>query len=239
VTLLISTLIGCSENPRAVGRSGFSRAFLTVMLLVGAKVSAATSGDPENIASADLKTGVVDCSDSLTRKHNPMLVEAQHGVVCFEGYLTKFSNWTEAQDAQQATAWGIPQWTIHRVDARKPGQVALEGRERPRSWFTVRELYEKGLAPADENYRFSQKTRQRQANWYERGHLTQKYLAERVSPTAGRFTHNVVNAFPQRGQFNKGPWLTLECYTGAWANENTAVWIITGPIFLHELLPPG
>jgi len=224
-----------SRASLAIRQATMLGVLLPAVTLVSANSLAQTAEVPEKIASADPKTGVVDCSASLTQKHNPMLVEAAHGLVCFEGYLTKFSNWTEARDGEQATAWGVPQWTIHRVDARKRGQAALEGRDRPRSWFTVRELYDKGLAPSDENYRFSQKTRQQQANWYERGHLTQKYLAERVSPTSGRFTHNVVNAVPQRGQFNKGPWLTLECYTGAWANENTAVWIITGPIFLHEL----
>lgn len=48
---------------------------------------------------------------------------------------------------------------------------------------------------------------------------------------AALYTHNVVNAVPQLSQFNKGPWLTLECVTGAWANKYGEVWVIAEPVF--------
>ena len=41
----------------------------------------------------------------------------------------------------------------------------------------------------------------------------------------------MVNAVPQLSQFNKGPWLTLECVTGAWANKYGEVWVVAGPVF--------
>jgi endonuclease G, mitochondrial len=41
----------------------------------------------------------------------------------------------------------------------------------------------------------------------------------------------VVNAVPQLHNFNAGSWLTLECYTGAWANKFGEVWMVAGPVY--------
>lgn len=38
-----------------------------------------------------------------------------------------------------------------------------------------------------------------------------KYHAERISPEAARNTHTMLNAVPQRAEFNSGIWQDLEC----------------------------
>jgi len=188
-------------------------------------------GWPAAQAAPDPESGTVNCTMPLMERHNPQLIADGADLLCFEAYISKFGTWPifESGDARP---WGIPQWTIHRVDRRAARASAIEGKERPRSWFTIPALNVDGVAPRHEDYMFSAAFRKNHPNWYERGHLTQKYLAERLGGTAGWFTHNVVNAVPQRSKFNTGAWLTLECYTGAWANESKSVWIITGPVFV-------
>ena len=220
---------------RLLRRSRLNGAMLAVCLIAAGVCLATHPGVRAQPAlSPDPRSGEVECTSSLTERHNPHLASGESNVICFEGYLSKFGPWHDEGVANGLAAWGIPQWTIHRVDAVPPGKQVPEGRKRPRSWFSIPKLQTEGVAPADANYKFSKRFRDGHPNWYERGHLTQKYLAERLPGQAGWFTHNVVNAVPQRARFNKGPWLTLECYTGAWANENGSVWIITGPIFLRD-----
>jgi len=106
-----------------------------------------------------------------------------------------------------------------------------ESGDRPNVWFNVPGLAEQGIVPIDGSYVFSKKFRATHKNWYDRGHQAQKYLVERLGHDAAWFTHNVVNALPQLHNFNAGPWLTLECFTGAWANKYSEVWVVAGPVF--------
>lgn len=200
---------------------------LGAALCLGPPVRAA----PQVMAAPDPASGTVDCTVSLKQRHNPQLITEDADLQCFEGYLSKFGTWP-ALESGDTRPWGIPQWTIHRVDRRTADFSAAEGKTRPRAWFTIPALSAAGVAPRHEDYLFSAAFRKSHPNWYDRGHLTQKYLAERIGGTAGWFTHNVVNAVPQRSKFNAGAWLTLECFTGAWANESKSVWIITGPVFI-------
>jgi endonuclease G len=135
----------------------------------------------------------------------------------------------------------VPRWIAQRI-ARLDRHLA-EGRDRPTSWFSVPDLQVLKVAATDSSYEFSRKFRAQEAHddWYERGHLAAKYLAERLHPPEseekegpGWFTHNIANAVPQRGTFNKKPWFTLECFTGAWANRYGEVWVIAGPIFVDD-----
>jgi DNA/RNA endonuclease G (NUC1) len=189
---------------------------------------------PTERSAPDPAVGQIECTSAHLEDHNPGLADAGPDSYCFAGFISKFGPWRDRHAPGGKGAWGIPQWTIHKVKAVPPGSKVAEGRARPRSWFTIPSLHEAGAAPADTNYRFSANFRKVNRNWYERGHLTQKYLAERLPDKAGWFTHNVVNAVPQRARFNKGPWLTLECFTGAWANELGEVWIISGPVFRNQ-----
>jgi endonuclease G len=95
-------------------------------------------------------------------------------------------------------------------------------------------LLKQRIAPTHGSYEYSKAFRNSHPDWYERGHLAQKYLTERVSRDAAWFTHNVANAVPQRKKFNTSTWLTLECLTGAWANKYERVWVITGPVFKRK-----
>jgi endonuclease G, mitochondrial len=187
-------------------------------------IVSAASGE---VSQAAADQGIVECTGVHVAKHNPGLAEDPDYLACFQAYISNF-NTKPRQVRGKPRYLGVPRWVAHNI-AR--AEQAPETNERPSSWFTVPELAQQGIAPTDDSYKFSANFRNRHKNWYERGHLAQKYLAERLGGTAGWFTHNVVNAVPQRSQFNKGPWLTLECFTGAWANKYGEVWVISGPIF--------
>ena len=58
-----------------------------------------------------------------------------------------------------------------------------------------------------------------------------KSHAARMGAAADRETHTVLNACPQMQRMNGGIWLAIEYLTGRWANEQGAVWIVTGPVF--------
>jgi endonuclease G len=183
------------------------------------------------VSNAEANNGIVDCTRSLLDRHNPDLIRESDHLVCFAAYISNFDTSQKATPSGVLRFIAVPHWVIQRVD---PSSEVAEGRTRPRTWFTVPDLQAKGIAPTDASYRTTEHFRLTHPNWYERGHLAQKYLAERLPGKAGWFTHNVANAVPQRGRFNKGPWLTLECYTGAWANRYGPIWIITGPIFIAD-----
>ncbi|HEX6692844.1 MAG TPA: DNA/RNA non-specific endonuclease [Burkholderiales bacterium] len=180
------------------------------------------------LAHAATEWGTVECSTTHVTAHNPGLARVSDTLLCFEGYLSNFD--TAKNRDEDHPPRGVPYWIAHRV---KKTRSSPESRARPRAWFTLPDLARDGLAPTDDSYKFSKKFRDKHANWYERGHLAQKYLAERLGESAGWFTHNVANAVPQKGQFNKTAWLSLECLTGAWANQYGEVWVVTGPIFVN------
>ena len=177
------------------------------------------------LSEQDKKSGLVECTQALLDDHNPGLAGNPDRVICFTAYVSNFN--TKPRDGKPKFL-GVPHWVAHHV---KRAPNAPESGERPNSWFTVFELADKGIAPIDDSYSFSQKFRKAHKNWYDRGHLAQKYLAERLGNKAAFFTHNVVNAVPQLHNFNAGPWLTLECMTGAWANKFGEVWVVAGPVF--------
>jgi endonuclease G len=177
------------------------------------------------LSDADKKSGVVECTDAVLKDHNPGLAEAPDRVICFQGYISNFN--TKPRDAKPKFL-GVPHWVAHRV---KRSSNSPESGERPGTWFTIADLADKGIAPTSDSYAFSSAFRKKHKNWYDRGHLAQKYLAERLGNKAALYTHNVVNAVPQLHVFNAGPWLTLECMTGAWANKYNEVWIVAGPVF--------
>jgi endonuclease G, mitochondrial len=179
------------------------------------------------IARCDSKNGQLPCSDQIVQKHNALGLPAQGPRVCFEAYISEF----QSAVPDHTRALGVPRFVAYEVDKGKPPP----GRKpRPSQWYTVPELFERGLAPSDASYATTVAFRRANANWYQRGHLAPKFLADRLGKDAGRYTHNVVNAVPQRAEFNRGPWFELECQTGAWANRYHAVWVIAGPVFLDE-----
>lgn len=195
-------------------------------MVVLAAVLAAVPARAE-VSADDAKSGIVDCTAAVLQDHNPGLADKPDRVICFAGYISNF-NVTARDDRGKKKFLGVPHWVAHHV---KRAANSPESGERPDTWFTVPELAAKGIAPTSDSYAFSSAFRKAHKNWYDRGHLAQKYLAERRGHDAAWFTHNVVNAVPQRHVFNAGSWLTLECYTGAWANKYGEVWVVAGPVF--------
>ncbi len=165
---------------------------------------------------------------TLRAWHNPNIAKITDFELCFEGYVSNFSGKSDIDSDGDRDRLRVPLFVAHRTEAAKS---APESRKRPSKWFSVDELVEKGIAPTDQSYVYAQSWRSSHPDWFERGHLAQKYLLERVSPEAAWYSHNVVNAVPQRGRFNKTVWLDLECRVGAWANRYEEVWTIAGPVF--------
>jgi hypothetical protein len=205
--------------PRSLGRfctaiSVYAIAAALLCLIAGAPSARAADDD-----------GQRPC-EPLEPRHNRLHAETKNEqLLCFDAYVSAFA----AKKPADGPAWGIPLWVGYEVDRAPP---VIDTGDRP-GWLSIKSLVDEGLAPSDASYSFTRDFRRANQNFYERGHLAPKYIAERVGETAARFTHNLVNAVPQRGIFNRGPWFELECKTGAWANEYGAVWVITGPVFLE------
>ncbi len=115
---------------------------------------------------------------------------------------------------------GVPDGVAYelRGDERAGGK----SEKRPSRWSTDPDLHQRGIAPDDSSYRNS---------GYSRGHMCMKSHAARMGAAADRETHTVLNACPQMPRMNGGIWLAIEYLTGRWANEQGAVWIVTGPVF--------
>lgn len=151
--------------------------------------------------------------------------------LCFPAYVSSFDGDDDDDDDGEPDLLRVPHWVAQWV---KPAGRAVESNKRPSNWYTVPALNDQDIAPTDASYQFSQSFRRSHPNWYDRGHLAQKYLTERFGEEAGRFSHSVANAVPQRSRFNSHPWLELECRTGAWANRYRGLWVVTGPVFLNS-----
>ncbi len=212
--------------------------------LLLATVVGVSSGAPvEDRARA---VGVVECSPTLLRRHNPGLAETKQDapddtLVCFDGFISNFDRHRRddaSTDDLRHAYLRVPRWVSQEVTRARRSP---ESNARPSTWFTVPVLNDQAIAPTDSSYKYSRSFRDRNPNWYDRGHMAQKYLAERLAKPGGDpktqpawFTHNVVNAVPQRSRFNSFPWQQLECYTGALANKHGRIWIVTGPVFFHD-----
>lgn len=147
----------------------------------------------------------------------------------FRAFTTSFDSDDDDDADGRPNILGIPHWVAQEV---RRAERAPESSNRPQKWFSDAALSDRRIAPVDASYAYSAEFRRRNPNWFDRGHLAQKYLAERLGPDAAWNTHTVLNAVPQRSRFNSGIWLDLECKTGAWANRFNTIWIISGPVFI-------
>ncbi len=147
----------------------------------------------------------------------------------FRAYITSFDSEDDDNADGKPDKWGIPHWVAYEI--KKFEGTLGKGPDRPSSWITDKELAKKKIAPKDGTYKYSRAFRSNHPNWYDRGHLCMKQHAWRLGPNADWNTHTVLNAIPQRHNFNAGIWLDMEGKTAAWADEFGAVWIIAGPIF--------
>jgi len=147
----------------------------------------------------------------------------------FRAYITSFDGDDDDDGDGVADMRGIPEWVSYEI-RRYKGKLPV-GPARPTKWITDQQLYDAHIAPGDETYEYSLAFRRKHPNWYVRGHLCMKQHAWRLGAGADWNTHTVLNAVPQRDDFNSGIWQNLENLTAKWADKYGAVWIIDGPIF--------
>lgn len=150
----------------------------------------------------------------------------------FRAYLASFDSEDDDDGDGEPDLWGIPHFVAYEIK-RFPGTLGA-GPERPNNWITDKKLAKAGIAPTDATYSYSPAFRKTHPNWYDRGHLCMKEHAWRLGPNADWNTHTVLNAVPQRHEFNAGIWLDLENKTAEWADEYGDVWIIAGPIITNR-----
>lgn len=142
------------------------------------------------------------------------------------GYAACFDGPGDNGIDEQEGGLGVSHWVSQEIRDRRPG---AESSRRPSRWLLPKELKGKPFAPTDDSYRGQVDNG---GGTYDRGHLAQKYLLERIGLTAAWESHNLVNAVPQLHVFNAGIWLDLERRTGAWANQlDGHAWVIDGPVF--------
>lgn len=209
----------------------FRKCSIAAIGIAAAWSAAAFAADPARVIAPDTRedraAGIETCSRDRLRAHNPGLVGPYEIQICYDAFVVSFMDRDGDGPPRR-----IPHFVAYRIE--RTTDRLRTGNPRPPSWFTVPELEREGLAATDRSYAFTRAFRDRNPDWYERGHLAAKNLAERRGTDAGWFTHTTANAVPQRGRFNKTGWLDLECRTGAWASQSPSrpVWVITGPVFL-------
>ena len=147
----------------------------------------------------------------------------------FRAYVTSFDSEDDDNGDGKSDILGIPHWVAYEIKIFE-GSLG-KGPKRPSTWITDKDLAKKKIAPKDGTYKYSKAFRSNHPNWYDRGHLCMKQHAWRLGPNADWNTHTVLNAVPQRHNFNAGIWLDMENKTAAWADKFGNVWIIAGPIF--------
>lgn len=159
-----------------------------------------------------------------TYQHDRFNTQPTDIVRQFRAYTTSFDSGDDETDA-----WGIPEWVAYEI--KQFEGECIPTKKRPK-WFSDNDLVDQGIAPTDDSYKYSREWRSLHPDWYVRGHLAMKLIAERLGHDAAHNTHTMLNAVPQRDEFNSGIWLELEYLTAAWAQKYGAVWVITGPVVI-------
>lgn len=175
--------------------------------------------------ATDFKREVIDSS----YQHVKYGTMPRDWVRPFRAYIVSFDSADDDDGDGKPDMRGIPEWVSYEM--RKVPRKLKTGPKRPSPWITVPELFNAGIAPSDDTYKYPAAFLKQNKNWYERGHLTAKVHAWRLGAAADWNTHTVLNAVPQRKAFNAGIWKDLEEKTAKWADKFGAVWIIAGPIF--------
>jgi len=150
----------------------------------------------------------------------------------FRAYLTSFDSIDDNNGDGIADIWRIPEFVAYELKGFE-GELG-KGPDRPSPWITDEILFRQQVAPSDASYKYSRAFRSNHKNWYDRGHLCAKVHAWRLGANADWNTHTVLNAVPQRHDFNAGIWRDLESLTGKWADTYGSVWVIAGPVFENK-----
>ena len=161
----------------------------------------------------------------------------ENHVRTFRAYVSVFDGADDDDGDGTPDSLGIPHFVAYEMK-RYEGTLP-KGPKHLTRWITDRELHRRGLAPTDSTYRHSHAFRSSRPNWYVRGHLCMKQHAWRLGRNADWNTHTVLNAVPQRQDFNGSIWRDLEDLTAKWADTYGAVWIVTGPVFEPQANKPN
>lgn len=123
----------------------------------------------------------------------------------FRAYITLFDGDDDDNGDGEPDFLGIPHFVAYEI--KRIDRPLAKGPPRPSSWITDKDLLRRGIAPSDATYRYSKAFLTANKNWYVRGHLAMKHHAWRLGRNADWNTHTVLNAVPQRQNFNAGIWL--------------------------------
>lgn len=174
-----------------------------------------------SVFSADYKPIILNPDYNHT-KYSPECSDYEKQ---FRAYTTCFD--TRADDGD---AWRIPHFVSYHMKAYS--EELPPGPGRPNPWITEASLRASDEIAEDDSYRYSNDFRSENPNWYVRGHLAMKLHAWRLGEAADWNTHTMLNAVPQRQNFNAGIWLDLEYKSAELADAFGEVWVIAGPIFI-------
>jgi len=163
--------------------------------------------------------------------HDKYNTQPKDLIFSFRAYMVSFDSNDDNNDDGKGDSWGIPEWVSYEIKAVSNLE---EAPDRP-GWFTDNLLYEMGIAPKDDSYRYSREFRAENPNWFDRGHMCMKFIAWRLGPLADYNTHTLLNACPQRHDNNDGIWKDMEFKTMEWADKYGAVWVICGPIVNNSI----
>ena len=173
--------------------------------------------------------------DALAADYKPIELDTaynhtKHSPTC-AGYEKRFRAYTTCFDtrADDGEAWRIPDFVSYQLKAYF-GELP-SGPSRPSTWITEETLRATDEIATDASYAYSNAFRREHPNWYVRGHLAMKQHAWRLGDAADWNTHTMLNAVPQRQDFNAGIWLDMEYKTAKLADLLGEVWIIAGPVF--------
>lgn len=154
-------------------------------------------------------------------------------------YVKQFRAFTSSMDTEDddnsyggGSALGTPEWVAYEI--KRYAEECIPTQSRP-EWKSEKSLVEMGIAPTDDSYKYSRPFRNAHKDWFVRGHLQMKLIAERMGHDAAANTHTFLNAVPQRSKFNGGIWLNLEYITTAWAQTHGSIWVVTGPVYVDDL----
>ncbi|MCY4347465.1 MAG: DNA/RNA non-specific endonuclease [Aestuariivita sp.] len=151
----------------------------------------------------------------------------------FRGFVVSFDSKDDDDDVVGNDLLRVPQWVSQEVRRWEPPEALKDDdkawclktlKNRPK-WFTDEDLFKTGVAPNDDSYLHS---------GFDRGHMAMKLLVERLGQDAAYNTHTLLNAIPQRPEFNRKIWKDLELLTGAWAQTYGQIWLIQGPVFYNK-----
>lgn len=142
----------------------------------------------------------------------------------FEAYTVSFDGRDDNNGDGTPDLWRVPEWVAYEIK-RYDGVVPKY--QRP-AWFTDKGLFAEQIAPSDRSYAGIARLH------FDRGHMCMKNHASRISASADRNTHTLLNVVPQAALLNERIWLDLEGKTADWADTYGRVWIVCGPIFNNK-----